>query len=170
MKLKYIMPMLAAVVLLVAGIILFAGCEKEGHVKGPKVYPSADSSDFINSNSILFMDITDVLRPCINSSAFIRSNDSLLLINNNQQLNELCANTPAIDFSKQSLLLIKGVSTSGIDTIKTNFEENLNATNNLYIHVMQDMTCVAQGWYKCYLVPKISSIQDISVIITYGKF
>lgn len=164
------MPMVAMAVLLVAGIVLFARCEKEENIKDTKENPSVDPSNYINSNDTSFMDITTILCPCVNSSDFIKSNDTMLLINNNQQLNQLCANTPAIDFSKQSLLLIKGVSTSGIDTIKTNFEENINATYSLSIHVIQDMTCVAQGWYKCYLVPKINSLQDISVIITYGKF
>ncbi len=38
MKLKYIIPMLAMVVLIVAGIVLFAGCEEEENKVKEKNY------------------------------------------------------------------------------------------------------------------------------------
>ncbi len=118
----------------------------------------------------VFTDITTTLGPCVSSSDFGKSDDTILLINNKQQLKQFCVNAPAVNFAKQSLILVKGESCNGIVTIKTNFAENKNASYSLSIHVLQNFTCVVQGWYKCYLIPKISSIQDVSITINYGYF
>ncbi len=138
--------MVATAVLLAAGIILLAGCEKEKKV---------------------FKDITELL-PCVPSSDIIRScQDTVLLINDRKHLETLCEDAPFVNFSRQSLLIVKGVSTSGIVAIKTDFADNGDASYGINIHVVQNFTCVVQNWYTCYLVPKVNSLDRIAVTIKY---
>ena len=53
MKLKYIMPMLATVVLIVAGLVLFAGCEEEENKVKEKNYMDIPLEQYLKGTWVL---------------------------------------------------------------------------------------------------------------------
>ena len=57
MKLKYIMPMLATVVLIVAGLVLFAGCEDEENKVKEKNYMDIPLEEYLKGTWVLEKEI-----------------------------------------------------------------------------------------------------------------
>ena len=152
MKTSNIIPLLSAA-LLTGAQLLLAGCEKEENIEKEKD----------TTASVLFKDISKELSFCDISC------DTIVLVNDNKHLKTICENAPAIDFSKQSLLLVSGISTYGIDTIITGFNSRKNSIYTLDINIIQYFTLMAQGWQQKYLVPKTNTLENISVNICYSN-
>ena len=102
--------------------------------------------------NVAFVDITDSI-PCI-----IMSLDSITLVNDNATLQHICDSAAALDFSNQSLVIVSGASTSGIDTIKTSLTTTDNIHYRLSVDVVQNMTCIPMGWKKYLLIPQTSHL------------
>lgn len=94
--------------------------------------------------------------------------DKAVLINDKAEFQSVFSNIPnakPVDFKKYTLLLVKGVSTSGI----TEIEKTISNTDNKYtftVSVKQNMTTVMEPWCLAYIIPKTSE-ENIFLSVTY---
>lgn len=94
--------------------------------------------------------------------------DKAVLINDKAEFQMVFSNFPnakAVDFKNYTLLLVKGVSTSGIDKI----EKTISKTDDEYtftISVKKIITTVMEPWYLAYIIPKTSE-ENIILSVTY---
>lgn len=135
------------IILSILVLICMCGCDKE-------------SKDFIYQEYQL-PDKAGVLELNIET-------DKAVLINDKAEFQSVFSNIPntrPVDFKKYTLLLVKGVSTSGI----TEIEKTISNTDNKYtftISVKQNMTTVMEPWYLAYIIPKTSE-ENIILSVTY---
>lgn len=82
--------------------------------------------------------------------------DKVVIINNKAEFNRAFANNKRlkhVDFKHSCLMLVSGVSTSGIDKI----DKELTHTGNEYelkITITNNMLAVMEPWCVAYIVPK----------------
>ena len=94
--------------------------------------------------------------------------DKAVLINDKVEFERVFSNFPnakAVDFKNYTLLLVKGVSTSGIRSI----EKTISKTDNKYmftIHVNKNIAAVMEPWCLAYIIPKTSE-ENIILSVTY---
>mgnify|MGYP003492080653 FL=1 len=94
--------------------------------------------------------------------------DKAVLINDEAEFQRVFSNFPnakAVDFKNYTLLLVKGVSTSGIRSI----EKTILKTDNKYmftIHVNKNIATVMEPWCLAYIIPKTSE-ENIILSVTY---
>ncbi|WP_448787487.1 hypothetical protein [Bacteroides graminisolvens] len=94
--------------------------------------------------------------------------DKAVLINDEAEFQRVFSNFPnakAVDFKNYTLLLVKGVSTSGIRSI----EKTILKTDNKYmfaIHVNKNSATVMEPWCLAYIIPKTSE-ENITLSVTY---
>ena len=94
--------------------------------------------------------------------------DKAVLINDKVEFERVFSNFPnakAVDFKNYTLLLVKGVSTSGIRSI----EKTILKTDNKYmfaIHVNKNIATVMEPWCLAYIIPKTSE-ENITLSVTY---
>ena len=94
--------------------------------------------------------------------------DKAVQINDKDEFQRVFSNFPNakdIDFNKYTLLLVKGVSTSGIGEI----EKTISITDNQYIFtisVKKNTTTVMEPWYLAYIIPKTSE-ENIILSVKY---
>ncbi|WP_319503783.1 hypothetical protein [Bacteroides graminisolvens] len=94
--------------------------------------------------------------------------DKAVLINDKVEFQRVFSNFPnakAVDFKNYTLLLVKGVSTSGIRSI----EKTILKTDNKYmfaIHVYKNIAAVMEPWCLAYIIPKTSE-ENITLSVTY---
>ena len=94
--------------------------------------------------------------------------DKAVLINDEAEFQRVFSNFPnakAVDFKNYTLLLVKGVSTSGIRSI----EKTILKTDNKYmftIQVNKNSATVMEPWCLAYIVPKTSE-ENIILSVTY---
>jgi hypothetical protein len=94
--------------------------------------------------------------------------DKAVQINDKDEFQRVFSNFPNakdIDFNKYTLLLVKGVSTSGIGEI----EKTISITDNKYIFtisVKKNTTTVMEPWYLAYIIPKTSE-ENIILSVKY---
>ena len=134
-----------------AAFALFASCERPE----PEPEPEPEPIEFA------WEDVTNTI-PCL-----LLSMDSITLVNDNATLSSLCPDAPTFDFSTCSLIMVSGVSSSGIDSVDVNFERVGNMQYLLTIKVIRDYTAIAQGWRKYIRTSKILNPQNISLVIKY---
>lgn len=82
--------------------------------------------------------------------------DELVTIDSEADFQRIFASyreTAGIDFSKSKLLIVKGVSQSGIQQIDNTIKEE-KTRYIMHIRVQQNYTAVVQTWYIAYVVPK----------------
>ena len=94
--------------------------------------------------------------------------DKAVLINDKVEFQRVFSNFPnakAVDFKNYTLLLVKGVSTSGIRSI----EKTILKTDNKYmftIQVNKNSATVMEPWCLAYIIPKTSE-ENITLSVTY---
>ncbi len=94
--------------------------------------------------------------------------DKAVLINDKVEFQRVFSNFPnakAVDFKNYTLLLVKGVSTSGIRSI----EKTISKTDNKYmftIQVNKNIAAVMEPWCLAYIIPKTSE-ENITLSVTY---
>ena len=94
--------------------------------------------------------------------------DKAVLINDEAEFQRVFSNFPnakAVDFKNYTLLLVKGVSTSGIRSI----EKTILKTDNKYmftIQVNKNSATVMEPWCLAYIIPKTSE-ENIILSVTY---
>jgi len=94
--------------------------------------------------------------------------DKAVLINDKAEFQRVFSNFPnarAVDFKKYTLLLVKGVSPSGISDI----EETISKTDNEYIFtisVKKNALTIIDPWYLAYIIPKTNE-GNIILSVTY---
>lgn len=94
--------------------------------------------------------------------------DKAVLINDKVEFERIFSNFPnakAVDFKNYTLLLVKGVSTSGISSI----EKTILKTDNKYmftIQVNKNIAAVMEPWCLAYIIPKTSE-ENITLSVTY---
>ncbi len=94
--------------------------------------------------------------------------DKAVLINDKVEFERIFSNFPnakAVDFKNYTLLLVKGVSTSGI----TSIEKTILKTDNKYmftIQVNKNSAAVMEPWCLAYIIPKTSE-ENITLSVTY---
>ena len=94
--------------------------------------------------------------------------DKDVLINDKVEFERVVSNFPnakAVDFKNYTLLLVKGVSTSGIRSI----EKTISKTDNKYmftIQVNKNIAAVMEPWCLAYIIPKTSE-ENITLSVTY---
>ena len=94
--------------------------------------------------------------------------DKAVLINDKVEFERIFSNFPnakAVDFKNYTLLLVKGVSTSGIRSI----EKTISKTDNKYmftIQVNKNIATVMEPWCLAYIIPKTSE-ENITLSVTY---
>ncbi len=94
--------------------------------------------------------------------------DKAVLINDKVEFERIFSNFPnakAVDFKNYTLLLVKGVSTSGIRSI----EKTILKTDNKYmftIQVNKNSATVMEPWCLAYIIPKTSE-ENITLSVTY---
>ena len=94
--------------------------------------------------------------------------DKAVLINDKVEFERVFSNFPnakAVDFKNYTLLLVKGVSTSGI----TSIEKTILKTDNKYmftIQVNKNSATVMEPWCLAYIIPKTSE-ENITLSVTY---
>lgn len=94
--------------------------------------------------------------------------DKAVLINDKVEFQRVFSNFPnakAVDFKNYTLLLVKGVSTSGIRSI----EKTISKTDNKYmftIQVNKNIATVMEPWCLAYIIPKTSE-ENITLSVTY---
>ena len=94
--------------------------------------------------------------------------DKAVLINDEAEFQRVFSNFPnakAVDFKNYTLLLVKGVSTSGIRSI----EKTILKTDNKYmftIQVNKNIATVMEPWCLAYIIPKTSE-ENITLSVTY---
>ena len=94
--------------------------------------------------------------------------DKAVLINDKVEFERVFSNFPnakAVDFKNYTLLLVKGVSTSGIRSI----EKTILKTDNKYmftIQVNKNSATVMEPWCLAYIIPKTSE-ENITLSVTY---
>lgn len=94
--------------------------------------------------------------------------DKAVLINDEAEFQRVFSNFPnakAVDFKNYTLLLVKGVSTSGIRSI----EKTILKTDNKYmftIQVNKNSATVMEPWCLAYIIPKTSE-ENITLSVTY---
>lgn len=94
--------------------------------------------------------------------------DKAVLINDEAEFQRVFSNFPnakAVDFKNYTLLLVKGVSTSGITSIM----KTILKTDNKYmftIQVNKNIATVMEPWCLAYIIPKTSE-ENIILSVTY---
>ena len=94
--------------------------------------------------------------------------DKAVLINDEAEFQRVFSNFPnakAVDFKNYTLLLVKGVSISGIRSI----EKTILKTDNKYmftIQVNKNSATVMEPWCLAYIIPKTSE-ENITLSVTY---
>ena len=136
-----------------AGVAIASSCKKDKENE-TVVEPTV-------GQTVAYADITDSI-PCT-----ILSMDSVTLVNDNATLQSLCNNAPTLDLTNHSLVIVSGVSTSGIESINTYLTTTDNVSYDLKIDVIKDMTTVVIGWRKYILIPKTISRDNITLEINY---
>ena len=97
--------------------------------------------------------------------------DKAVLINDKAEFQRVFSNYPnarAVDFEKYTLLLVKGVSPSGISDI----EKTISKTDNKYIftiYAKRTALMLAEPWYLAYFIPKTSE-ENIILSVTYEHY
>lgn len=144
---------LLLVAVALVGVAMATSCKKEKeNVDETTVEPK-----------VSYADITDSI-PCV-----IMSKDSVTLVNDNASLQALCNEAPTLDFTNHSLVIVSGVSTSGITSINTYLTTTDNVYYDLKIDVIKDMTTSVVGWRKNILIPKTMSSDYITLEINYKR-
>lgn len=94
--------------------------------------------------------------------------DEVIVINGNEELKKylLCTDGgfPKIDFSKYSLLLSKGVTTSGMYAMKKQIQQISVNEYSLYVDIAFDMTAKPEVWYISILVPKLPQKAIVRIV------
>jgi hypothetical protein len=93
--------------------------------------------------------------------------NKVVVINNQSEMDNYITNTdgnyPEIDFSKSTLLLVKGVTTSGISTLS----EKLLKSGNKYtleITIVLNDAAVVQEWHIALVSEKLNANVELNVI------
>lgn len=179
MKKIVFLPLVVAV----AGMLFCTACKKKGIKENPEEQieenPTEDSTNIVYNDTII--DITDQITCNIrmpDSAFLVNSNifhitqtpDSVLLINNQSQLQQFCDNQPVMnDLTHYSMLVFSGTSNfSFYDIIPTLTYNNEKKKHELIIYIKHGivMLPIEVKWKRYYLIsPKINSINDIDIII-----
>ncbi|MBO4738389.1 MAG: hypothetical protein J5606_02380 [Bacteroidales bacterium] len=180
MKKIFFWPLVVAV----AGLLFCTACKKEKTEEDSKkgeVINNEDPTNIVYNDTII--DITDQI-PCkikmpdsaflVNSNIFdiTRTPDSVLLINNQSQLQQFCDNQPiTIDLTHYSMLVFSGTSSSSFyDITPTLTYNNDKKKYELIIYIKHGivMLAIEVKWKRYYLIsPKINSISDMDIVINY---
>ena len=136
-------------------LLLFIGLVA---ITGTTLSSCNDDDDQSQKEQISITDITTNI-PCL-----LTSNDTVKIINSNEELQALCSNAPTLDFSNHSLLIVSGGTTNGVSGINSNLEKLINSNYILSMDIQLNDATVAEGWRKCYLTSeKINSNTIISL-------
>ena len=93
----------------------------------------------------------------------------VIIINNNNELEKhiACSDSsngyPAIDFSKQTLLLVSGGATNGVSKIDTKFTQTAINKYVLRVIIHENITTVPQGWNISILTSKIGNKGNVTL-------
>ena len=176
MKKIFYLPIVA----FIAGLLLCTACKKEVGTEIPDEQEGVENPTNIVYNDTI-IDITDQI-PCkikmpdsaflVNSNIFhiTQTPDSVLLINNQSQLQQFCDNQSITnDLIHYSMLVFSGTSNcSFYDITPTLTYNNDKKKYELIIYIKHGivMLAVEVKWKRYYLIsPKINLINDIDIII-----
>ena len=155
MKKLFYLPIVAIVV----SVLLCTACKKKETPQEKQEFIINTEPLVVHTDTLTLIDITDSI-PC-----GLLSMDSITLINDNDKLKELCPNASTLDFNRHSLIIVSGGSTRGIISVNGSFTTTDKVHYNLIIDVRQNMTCVAEGWNRYYLITKINTKENILLTI-----
>lgn len=97
--------------------------------------------------------------------------DAIVIIDSEAAFREAFVNTesslPAINFKDSNLLLVSGVSSSGISELDTDFIKD-GSKYRLNIEVEQNYATVVQPWCIGYRIPKDLKRGDVVLNIKYS--
>lgn len=97
----------------------------------------------------------------------LSSNDTILLINDTVSLSALCSNFPELNLTDSSLLIVTGHSYSGVQSITHTYTVDSNQHGHLTLQIMPSPIAHPESWIRYYLIPKITSLNQLEVTITY---
>ncbi len=95
--------------------------------------------------------------------------NKLIVINSNDELSsyvQCTGSLPDIDFSKYTLLLTRGTSTSGISRIDKLFLQHSGHEYWLKVNIKLNITTVVENWSVHILVPKLPSTVRVMLDVT----
>lgn len=102
--------------------------------------------------------------------------DSVYIINSDEELFTFCdprGNYPDItthsnvDYTKNSVLLVGGVSTQGITTVANQYIQMGKQSFKIQVSVMQNLTLPVLHWAQVLVVPKVNTTDQISCETKY---
>lgn len=143
-------------------LLLFIGLVA---ITGTTLSSCNDDDDQSQKEQISITDITTNI-PCL-----LTSNDTVKIINSNEELQALCSNAPTLDFSNHSLLIVSGGVAGGVSNV-VGILYKMSNNYILYINVsLNETTINGNVWKKCYLTSeKINSNTIISLQVnSYQK-
>lgn len=96
------------------------------------------------------------------------SDEDILLINNDRELKYAFPNNYSllkpIDFHSYRVLILKGLSTYGIESIDHQLHDK-----NLAVNITQTIAAVIEPWTVAYLIPRHINPTDIKISIHYNN-
>ena len=95
--------------------------------------------------------------------------DQVIVINDEIEFQKLFSDYPhlnSVDFGKSTLLLIEGISMSGIEKIDKQISKAENNKYEVIISVKMNSATVVESWSLAYLIPKTTA-EDIVLTINY---
>jgi len=95
--------------------------------------------------------------------------DQVIVINDEIEFQKLFSDYPhlnSVDFGKSTLLLIEGISMSGIEKIDKQISKAENNKYEVIINVKMNLATVVESWSLAYLIPKTTA-EDIVLTINY---
>ncbi|WP_139265212.1 hypothetical protein [Bacteroides ihuae] len=95
--------------------------------------------------------------------------DKIIVINDEIEFQKLLSDYPhleSVDFGKSTLLLIEGISMSGIEKIDKQISKAENNKYEVIINVKMNLATVVEPWHVAYLIPKTNA-EDIVFTINY---
>lgn len=91
------------------------------------------------------------------------------LINDKTKFQEIFSDYPnaqSVDFNKYTLLLTRGISTSGIVKIQKSISKTDGGKYAFAITIEKNHTTIMEPWYQAYIIQKTNE-EDISFSVNY---
>ena len=152
MKRTFKLITLSAILLLLVGSF-FSCKDKEGQIENLpfEVYSQFPPNKSNPTDDLLFV-------PCW--WGHVGSGNSVIVINNDEEMKKYANcpdgfSYPEIDFSKYTLLLAKGIATSGIATLEKQFQRISANKYALCVDIRRGTITIQEGWIISIKVSKL---------------
>jgi hypothetical protein len=147
----------ATLCIVLIGFFMAASCEKP-----TAQIPSDNDKENTNTEAIEFSEysLTQCHWNTWNTKNFVQ--DSVYIINSQEEFlmfiscDEDSMPAPIVDFNEYSLLLVRGGTTTGIESIAKTLQQLSIHKYELNIEITLNMAAIAEGWVIAILIPKLS--------------